>query len=381
MREQVIYFKKHGITPTILTYSPDKKPRTEQRDGVTVIRTPYLHRAFPDAQGATQLDRLLPDIIRMVNPDAILGHNLTYPFGPKRSARIIAVCKKQFPGLPVLEYAHNAQNALNVSADIQKKLANLAWDHIFCVSKFAQSRFVAAGVPRRHTTAIYNGVDTSRFNPQSYSKKNLQKKYGLPVNRTYIVFPSRPFTSLGVPNTGKGFELLARALKIILKTHDNRYLVAPITGGLRQTTRDATFKKIQAFLLKLDIADHMVFLPECTPKTMPELYALGDVVVAPSAAESFGLVYAEAMAMQKPPVALATGAAPEIITDNHTGFLVRQNTPEALAQTIERVLAMDATQRAMLGTRARQRIIRHFSIEQHTKRVCAAVSKIIKHTT
>jgi glycosyltransferase involved in cell wall biosynthesis len=52
--------------------------------------------------------------------------------------------------------------------------------------------------------------------------------------------------------------------------------------------------------------------------------------------EDFGLVTAEAQASGRPPVAFACGGATEIIEDGVTGFLFREQTPEALADAMHR---------------------------------------------
>lgn len=71
--------------------------------------------------------------------------------------------------------------------------------------------------------------------------------------------------------------------------------------------------------------------------------------------EPFGLVIAESMACGTPPIAFRRGAAPEIISDGTTGFLV--DTLEEMVAAVER-----APQISPIACRAR--IDKHFSIEQ-----------------
>lgn len=57
--------------------------------------------------------------------------------------------------------------------------------------------------------------------------------------------------------------------------------------------------------------------------------------------EDFGLVTAEAQASGRPPVAFASGGAPEIIEDGVTGFLFREATPEAIGEAMRRAASHD----------------------------------------
>ena len=68
----------------------------------------------------------------------------------------------------------------------------------------------------------------------------------------------------------------------------------------------------------------VVFLGEADQRTKRELYARAACVLVPICwEEPFGLVMVEAMACGTPVIAFARGAAPELIVDGETGFLVR----------------------------------------------------------
>ena len=67
----------------------------------------------------------------------------------------------------------------------------------------------------------------------------------------------------------------------------------------------------------------VVFLGEADRRTKRELYARAACVLMPICwEEPFGLVMVEAMACGTPVIAFARGAAPELIVDGKTGFLV-----------------------------------------------------------
>ena len=75
-----------------------------------------------------------------------------------------------------------------------------------------------------------------------------------------------------------------------------------------------------------------------------------DVLVAPSLAEPFGTVLAEAMAAGTPVVATRVGGVPEVVPDGRAGVLVDPGAPAQVADAVLRVLA----RREQMGRQARQ---------------------------
>ena len=62
--------------------------------------------------------------------------------------------------------------------------------------------------------------------------------------------------------------------------------------------------------------------------------AASHLLAVPSSYEGFGIVYLEGMQFGLPAIAGSAGAAKEIITHGHNGFLVPPGNPEALAHHI-----------------------------------------------
>ena len=68
--------------------------------------------------------------------------------------------------------------------------------------------------------------------------------------------------------------------------------------------------------------------------------------------------------MGKPVIATNHGAAPEIIIHGQTGWLVPPNDPAALAEALERSLALSQDEMASIANRAINRVQQHFSVER-----------------
>ncbi len=93
--------------------------------------------------------------------------------------------------------------------------------------------------------------------------------------------------------------------------------------------------------------------------------------------EPFGLVMLEAMASGIPIVALARGAAPEIIKDGMTGYLVNPSDSDirgkfstqktgidGLCEAIENIYSMPKSEYSLLRQNARNLVLKNFSVER-----------------
>ncbi len=93
-----------------------------------------------------------------------------------------------------------------------------------------------------------------------------------------------------------------------------------------------------------------------------------DVLVHLANDEPFGRVLIEAMALEKPVVAIRGGGAPEIVTDGRTGFLVdRGDLPGFAARLV--TLLKDGNLRTRLGRNGRRDVLERFSVGEHVQKL------------
>src|SRR5205085_6792560 len=71
---------------------------------------------------------------------------------------------------------------------------------------------------------------------------------------------------------------------------------------------------------------------------IPALMRAADVVALPSRSEGFGLALLEAMDAERPVVASAVAAIPEVVADDATGLLVPPDDPAALGAALAALL-------------------------------------------
>jgi glycosyltransferase involved in cell wall biosynthesis len=110
-----------------------------------------------------------------------------------------------------------------------------------------------------------------------------------------------------------------------------------------------------------------------SPKEVEAAMADADVVVMPSRWEGLPFVAAEAMRAGRPVVAAAVGGIPEMVVDGETGALCAPGSPQALAEAVLRVAAMDIRQ---LGLNGRKRYGEMFTAEAMFHRMDAVYRKI-----
>jgi starch synthase len=93
-----------------------------------------------------------------------------------------------------------------------------------------------------------------------------------------------------------------------------------------------------------------------------------DVFVFPSTLETFGIVLLEALAFEVPVISADVGAARYVLADGEAGWLLADQTPEALAKAIQEVLddPPAARRRALKG---RRRAEECFDLSRNTKRL------------
>lgn len=212
-------------------------------------------------------------------------------------------------------------------------------------------------VPEKLVT-VSMGLDLQEFSPSKSGPGNLQAALGLKPHSLVVGTVARL-----VPD--KGIEcFLEMAALILAVRNDVQFLIVgegPIRGTLQQRANE------------LGIAPHILFLGH--RDDIRDLMEVMDVFVLPTKREGFGVVFAEAMAMEKPTVGSLIGPVAEVVANGVTGYLVPPGNPRAFA---DRVLGLleDEKKRLDFGKAGRRRVEQHFSetrmfdsIEGHYRRL------------
>ncbi len=212
----------------------------------------------------------------------------------------------------------------------------MAWFYrqadVVLVSSHASRRALEErGVSREKIRLIPRGVDTARFCPGPRSVETSA------ITLLYV----------GRISKEKGLDVLAAAYKRIAAPHLRLVIVGD--GPYRAELEERLAGCAADFRGHLDGDDLVQAYRDC------------DLLVFPSATDTFGNVVLEAHACGKPAIVTDAGGPQEIIVDGKTGLVVAANDPAALADGVSTLL--DRAKLAAMGADART-WVQHRSFEQ-----------------
>ncbi|MBI3015274.1 MAG: glycosyltransferase family 4 protein [Candidatus Tectomicrobia bacterium] len=174
-------------------------------------------------------------------------------------------------------------------------------DMITVLSTFAQSTFLAKGVPAGKLAVIPYGVDLTRFHPVD-----------TPQDRTFRVL------FVGQLSVRKGVHDLIDAFRMAALPGSRLVLVGSVLRESETLLRRA----------------HGLAVDVLGPRSKQELshyYSQADVMVLPSIEDGFGSVIGEALACGSPVIATTHTGGADFFTDGVEGFIVPVRSPEAIA--------------------------------------------------
>lgn len=166
---------------------------------------------------------------------------------------------------------------------------------------------------KERISVIYNGVNLDTFKMKD--KNSLRIQYQIPENRNIIVFAAN-----GANNVFKGFSHLLRALE---KVKNKKQYLLLIIGNHEKLN----------FCREYEIREFgYVRLAE----KLNDIYALADIYITPSLADTFPLTSLEAMASGTPVLAYATGGICELVNEL-SGWLVESGNIDALGKKLQEI--------------------------------------------
>jgi glycosyltransferase involved in cell wall biosynthesis len=220
-------------------------------------------------------------------------------------------------------------------------------DAIVGVSRFTAETFVKAGYRPDRVHAVLNAIEPSQWDP-SLDPAPGRASLGVSASAPLIVSVGRLFRAKGY------FELLQALALVKRDCPDVRLAIV----GSDYPAGSGTTRALKETARELGLGESVVFTG--ARSDVASLLAACDVFSLPSLWEPFGLVYAEAMAMKRPVVALTNGGTPEVVEDGKCGLLSKPGDIEELAANLLRLLR-DQTLRTKFGEYGRARVEAHFT--------------------
>jgi glycosyltransferase involved in cell wall biosynthesis len=227
---------------------------------------------------------------------------------------------------------------------------------VIAVSESARNHVLRkAGLPKRHTAAIHNGIDLAPFVAVGAEDRlRTRSELGIGSDDPVII-------TVAVLRQPKGIADMLAAMPTLLESHPRlTYLV--VGGGTDRS-------RLDGLVSELGVTQSVHFAGRRSD--IPNMLAASDLFVLPSLTEALPTVLIEAMAVGVPVVATQVGGVPEIVDNGTTGLLVPpSSSPPALAEAVGRLLDSPRQRRAM-GLAGRRKALDRFSIERQASRLTA----------
>jgi len=230
---------------------------------------------------------------------------------------------------------------------IEKRIFKTA-DAIVANSEAVKNYLIREGVAANKIKVIYNGLDAARLTPRETNRTKICAEIGLPIgeNLKFITLVAN------LRHEVKNQPMFLRAAKSVLRKFPDAHFVlageGELKAGLENTAKE----------LRIEKNTH--FTGRCTQ--IPELLSISSACVLTSYAEGFSNSILEYMAAGKPVVATNVGGAAEAIIENETGFLVKSDDDETMANRLIELLENEG-KAARFGKNAKKIIEEKFSLE------------------
>lgn len=225
--------------------------------------------------------------------------------------------------------------------------------------------FAGAGAQRSPVVVVHNGVDISRFQPGAAVPDMRQRFFG----RSDVFV----FGMLGRVHPNKGqLDFLKAAREIASRNPLARFLIvgdAPPGWGAYKA-------EVERAIGELGLTGTAV-LTNVPSSEIPATLGNLDVLMSPSYVESFSYSLLEAMSMRLPIIATDVGGIREMMVHGESGLIVPSGDVPALVREALTLLA-DPARRRHLGTGARERVERRFTLAAMAERTTAIYREVMR---
>lgn len=286
--------------------------------------------------------KLIPQLMKVFKKNKI---DLIHTHNP--AALLYGGIAAKLTGIPFVHTEHS-----NVHKDrknlmrVEKMVLRLA-DKIICDTYEVQREMHNLHkVKDDRVCVIHNGIDYEPYG-KKVDRSAIRKSIGL-TDDDFVVGAVGRLTPI------KDQKTIIQAIAKVNVGASGRspVLIFVGDGEIRQELEDLTDS--------LGVRSKVSFLG--MRNNVPELLQAMDVFMLCSLYEGMSLALLEAMAAYKPVIATYVGGNPEVIVQDHTGFLVEVGAVDEIANTITKMMNDPALVLSM-GKKSRQRIEEHFGLD------------------
>ena len=174
----------------------------------------------------------------------------------------------------------------------------------------------------------------------------------------------------------KGWPKLLEACKILKQRGGEVKFKCNFVGSF-QNEQDK--KKFYNFIDKNNLKKEMNYLGRKTGKEKNKILENSDVLVFPTEypLETFGRVIVEAMMFSLPVIANGIATIPNIINNNKTGFILKENTGKEIANYLEK-LYKNKKLRIKMEKEGRKRFLKDFELNKYRNKFKKILKRVLR---
>ncbi len=224
-------------------------------------------------------------------------------------------------------------------------------EKIVCCSQSSLQIHLSFGYAEEKLMVIPNGFDVEEFAPDRQAGAAVREELDIPLDALVVGQIARFDPQKDFPN------FIAAARQLLHRMPKVHFILCG--NGV-----DRNNKTLMSCIAEAGIGHAMHLLGE--RNDIPGVCAALDLVCMSSAyGEAFPLAVGEAMAAGVPAVVTNIGDTAFLV--GNTGKVVAPRDPDALSRAMGELLALPIDERVALGAAARDRIVRHFTIDSVTR--------------
>ncbi len=216
---------------------------------------------------------------------------------------------------------------------------------------------LAHGWSPQVATVVPNGFDHDRFRPDPAAGLARRREWGIDDEAVLIGIAAR------LDPIKDHDTFLAAAAMLARRFPDVRFVCVGDGAPLHR-------ERLRQRAVALGVQSRMVWAGECTD--MPAAYNALDIGCLTSLGEGLPNAVGEAMSCRIPCVVTDVGDCRRLV--GSTGIVVPAQDPVALAEGLERLVALAEPERLALGARARRRIETHYGRQQFVASMSALLA-------
>ena len=342
--ENQLRFMKENYLVTAISADKERLLTFGEEEGVSTFHLELTRKITPikDVIAVLQLYTYLkkekPQIVHTHTPKAgMVGMLASYLAKVPNRLHTVA-------GLPLLESKGFKRKVLNFVEKITYSCATKVYPNSFGLKAIIiEAQFCKVSKLKVLANGSSNGIDTSTFNPENFSKeqnKILRKELALAEEDVVFIFVGRLVGDKGINELVAAFDTLTKRFQNI-----KLLLVGAFESDL-DPLNNQTLKMIDG---------NSAILSAGFQQDVRPYFAIADALVFPSYREGFPNVVLQAGAMGLPAIVSDINGCNEIIKEEENGLIISVKDSDAIYKAMKRVLE-DSVLKNKLQNNARNMI-------------------------